>query len=122
MPYEVDDKTWVSVTVEMDLNRMDYSRSRYTAFDLLSDVGGLSIMLTQIFAIFLAAWNYNVVDNFMVSRLFRIKTPSIDQIMVASDYHSHSKEMIPSRFPNCKQYLLSFFFCCKPKDRKEKAF
>ena len=71
---------------------MDYSRSRYTAFDMLSDVGGLSVMLAHIFAIFLAVWNYNVVENFMVARLFRIKTPSIDQIMVANDYHSHSKE------------------------------
>ena len=101
MPYEIDDKVWVSVTIEMDLNRMDYSRSRYTAFDLLSDVGGLSVMFAQIFALFLSAWNFNVVENYMVSRLFRIKTPSSDQIMVSNDYHSHSKEMLSSRHPNC---------------------
>ena len=101
MPYEIDDKVWVSVTIEMDLNRMDYSRSRYTAFDLLSDVGGFSVTFAQIFAFFLAAWNFNVVENYMVSRLFRIKTPSSDQIMVSNDYHSHSKEMVSSRYPNC---------------------
>ena len=122
MPYEIDDKVWVSVTIEMDLNRMDYSRSRYTLFDLLSDFGGISVTFVQIFAILLAAWNYNVVENFMVSRLFRIKTPSTDNIMVSNDYHSYSKEMYSSRYPNCKQYLLSFFFCCRPKDRKERAF
>ena len=41
LPYELSDNVWVSVTVEMNLNRMEYSRSRYTAFDFLSDVGGL---------------------------------------------------------------------------------
>ena len=41
LPYEKRDETMVMVSIEMDLNRVDYSRSRYTIFDLLSDVGGL---------------------------------------------------------------------------------
>ena len=76
VPYEVDDNVWVSVSVNMDLDRMNYSRSRYTALDLLSDVGGIYGIFTQIFGIFLAAWNFNIVENFMVSKLFRMKTPS----------------------------------------------
>ena len=59
MPYEWDDSNWLSVTIEMDLSRVDYSRTRYTAFDLLSDVGGLSGMLASIFSVFMAAWNFN---------------------------------------------------------------
>ena len=86
LPYELVDNVWASVTVEMDLNRTDYSRSRYTAFDLLSDIGGLLGMFAEIFAIFLAAWNYNVVENYMVSKLFRIKNESaIDKIIVNND-------------------------------------
>ena len=73
MPYENDDNVWISVTVEMNLNRMDYSRGRYTALDLLSDVGGLYIMFALIFALFLAAWNFNAVDNYMATKLFRVK-------------------------------------------------
>ena len=80
LPYETNDNTWVSVTVEMNLNRMEYSRTRYTAFDLLSDVGGLQGMFAQIFAIFLAAWNFNAVDNFMVTKLFRVKPHPRDVI------------------------------------------
>ena len=94
LPYEYDDNVWVSVSVVMDLNRMNYQRSRYTAFDLLSDVGGISGIFTQIFGIFLAAWNFNVVENFMVSKLFRIKTPSNDSL-------SRSKEMKSSFYPYC---------------------
>ena len=73
MPYERDDNVWLSVTLEMNLNRMEYSRSRYTAFDLLSDVGGLKGMFAELFVLFLAAWNFNAVDNFMVTQLFKVK-------------------------------------------------
>lgn len=44
LPYEKqneENETMVMVSIEMDLNRVDFSRSRYTVFDLLSDVGGL---------------------------------------------------------------------------------
>ena len=59
LPYEHFDNTWISLTIEMDLNRVDYSRTRYTFFELLSDVGGLSGMLVSIFAVFMGAWNFN---------------------------------------------------------------
>ena len=72
LPYEWPDNTWVSVTVEMDLNRIDYSRSRYTVFDLLSDVGGLSGIFFSTFSIFMLAWNHNALENFMVAHLFKV--------------------------------------------------
>ena len=71
LPYEKPDNTWLSITFEMDLDRMDFSRSRYTAFDLLSNVGGLSFIFASVFAVFMAAWNYNALDNYMATRLFR---------------------------------------------------
>ena len=73
LPYEELDDNWLSISIEMDLNRVDYSRSRYTMFDLLSDVGGLSGMFVSIFAVFMAVWNFNQLDNFLVSRLFKAK-------------------------------------------------
>lgn len=60
------------MTVEMDLDRVAYSRSRYTAFDLLADVGGLSGMFASIFAVFMAFWNYNSMDGFLISKLFKV--------------------------------------------------
>ena len=73
MPYESNDNTWVNVSIEMNLDRMEYSRSLYTAFDLLADVGGLSGMFIQVFFFFVQAWNFNALDKHMVARLFRIK-------------------------------------------------
>ena len=64
------------MTLEMDLNRIDYSRAVYTVFDLLSDVGGLTGMFASIFAIALGIWNFNAFDNHMSTRLFKIKKPA----------------------------------------------
>ena len=77
-PYEKFDNTWVSVTVEMDLNVVHYERNVYTFFDMLSDVGGLNGILVTILAMFATLWNYNSFDNFMVSRLFKIQKPDED--------------------------------------------
>ena len=78
LPFEMPDKFWVSVTFEMDLNVWHIERKLYTVFDMLSDVGGLLGILTSIVAVISAIWNYQAFDNFMVSRLFKIKRPKED--------------------------------------------
>ena len=75
LPYERFDSTWVSVTLEMNLNVMNYERKVYTIIDMLSDIGGLTGIIATMFGIMNATWNYNAFDNFMVSRLFKIKKP-----------------------------------------------
>ena len=102
MPYERTDNVWVSVTVEMNLNRMEYSRSRYTFFDLLSDIGGLKGMFAEIFLAFVVAWNFNAIDNFMVSKLYKVKSENNGQIKASKANHSHYKNMKMSRYPYCK--------------------
>ena len=42
---------------------------------MLSDVGGLSGLFVTVFAMLAGIWNFNSFDNFMVSRLFKIKKP-----------------------------------------------
>ena len=75
LPYEKFDNTWISVTIEMDLNATQYERKVYTVFDMLSDVGGLSGICITVFGIVSSIWNFNAFDNYMVSRLFKIKKP-----------------------------------------------
>ena len=72
-PQKEENETMVMVSIEMDLNRVDFSRSRYTVFDLLSDVGGLSGIFFSVFAVFMAAWNHNALENYMVAHLFKVK-------------------------------------------------
>ena len=75
MPYEKFDNTWISVTIERSLNMMHYERKVYTGLELLSDVGGFNGMLLLLFGIISNIWNFNNFDNFMVTRLFKIKKP-----------------------------------------------
>ena len=75
LPYERFDETWISVTIEMDLNMTHYERKVYTVFDMLSDVGGLNGIFITIFGIITSLWQFNAFDNYMVSRLFKIKKP-----------------------------------------------
>ena len=73
MSYEEKDNVWVQVSVEMDLDSVEVQRHRYTVFDLLADVGGLFGMFSNIFAIFMAAWNYKALDSLLMSYLYRVK-------------------------------------------------
>ena len=91
LPYERPDNTWVSVTIEMDLNVTHYERKVYTVFDMLSDVGGLMGIFITAFTVLASLWNFNAFDNYMVSRLFKIKKPEAEiddemQYFQKSDY------------------------------------
>lgn len=46
-------------------------RSGYTVLDVLSDIGGLQSTLTTLVSLFLTAWNYQLVENYLASKLFR---------------------------------------------------
>ena len=104
----------------MDLNRVDYSRSRYTVFDLLSDVGGLSGIFFSVFAVIMSAWNFNSLDNYMVMHLFK------EKVNDDGESKSGSKFFPEKRLPYFKDYFMSWVpaccqRCCQPT-RRERAF
>ena len=43
---------------------------------MLSDVGGLTGILTALFGFIASVWNFEALDDFMVSRLYKIKKPA----------------------------------------------
>ena len=57
----------------MDLTVLQYGRTLFTFFDLLSEIGGLSGILVSFCAIIVMIWNGNKFDNFMAYRLFKLK-------------------------------------------------
>ena len=105
--YERKDRTWTSVTLEMDLSLKTFERSVYTLFDLLSDIGGLSGILFSFFLLMNNAWNFNKFDNMLVSRLFKLR-PGDDKAPTED-----LAEIDLGCMPNCCDYLLSFLpgFC-----------
>ena len=123
IPFEMPDKFWVSVSFEMDLDMIHIERKLYTVFDMLSDVGGLLGILTSIAALLNTIWNYQAFDNFMVSRLFKIKRPK-EEILADTGFFSQSEYIKLSIVPNLRNWCLSCVprccFCCG-YSRKEKA-
>ena len=71
MPYkEKDSDVLVSITVQMNLDIKQVYRLSYGVLDLISDIGGVYIFIFSLLAFILGMWNYNYVDNYMVSHLY----------------------------------------------------
>ena len=66
----------IKITFERDLNKKIYSRRRFNTLDLLAQFGGFMGIFRWIFGTFMAAWNTNALDNFMVSKLYQVQTAS----------------------------------------------
>ena len=63
----------MDITIEMNFGERLISRAGYTFLDYLSDIGGMQGLLIIGVSYFLAFWNYNYFDNYMVTRLFKIR-------------------------------------------------
>ena len=89
--YEKDYVTQMDITIEMNLNQLIIERVVYSSLDFLSDIGGVLSILVSTGAIFCAVWNYRHLENYMVSRLFKLQTEnyatSVHQSGAQSDYH-----------------------------------
>lgn len=67
----------LDVTVEMNLNQVVTAREGYNLLDLLSDVGGMQGLLISGCAFWLGIWNYHFLDNFLVTKLYRLSTAEL---------------------------------------------
>ena len=85
--YDFDDNVLAAVTVEVDPNLLHYDRHIYTYIDLLSDVGGIQGIIVYMFAILIAALNTNKLSNFIVNRLYKVK--SLSTLMADDPRHSN---------------------------------
>ena len=65
---------WTSVAIGRSLNALNYSRVRFNFLDVLAAFGGFMGIWRWLFTTFMAAWNTNALDNFMVSKLYKLKT------------------------------------------------
>ena len=63
----------MDITFELDLDRKFIMRKCYSILDLLSEVGGMLGILMVFLSSVVSCFNFNNFDNYMVSRLFKIK-------------------------------------------------
>ena len=73
------DKIWLGYSekdlllgfsIQMNLDQILIGRTGYTILDVLSDVGGLQGILISGISVFLSIVNRNVLDSYLVSKLF----------------------------------------------------
>ena len=68
----------MDIIIEYNLDQIVIARDGFKLLDLLSDVGGMQSILISIVGYILAIVNYNLLDNFMVSRLYKIAKPKAE--------------------------------------------
>lgn len=73
-PYEFDDDVHIVISYEFDLNLYRVDRDAYNILDWLGDIGGLKEALTIVLSTFIAVFNYNTFENYMVAQLYRVET------------------------------------------------
>ena len=110
----------------MNLDMVEIQRVGYTFLDYLSDVGGMQVLLLGGINYFLAFWNYQFFDNYLVTRLFKLEKLKESEKRGRS-YFNRSTFMKPTPLYNPKEWIrthLPKFLvckCCLP-NRLEKGF
>lgn len=64
---KLDTDVQVDITFERNLNLLRTARDGYTILDWFSDIGGIQGILISFAAILLGIWNYQYLDNYMVT-------------------------------------------------------
>lgn len=70
--YEFEDAVMFNISIEMEFDQKVIERTVYNYLDLLSDIGGIQSILVQIVAGVLLIWNFNDLDNYIVTNLFKV--------------------------------------------------
>ena len=125
--YEKDYVAQFDLSIEMHLDTLAFKRQSYTFLDLISDIGGMQSLLFSAFAFVVGVWNYNMFDNYMVSRLYKLERRDQDSRRL-KDTFKESDFIKPRPCYNPKEYFRNLLpgWCCFCKgckaDRLEKGF
>ena len=63
----------IAISIEMNLDINEIKRQNYTAMDYLSDIGGIQSFLLNLFGYILALLQYQHLETYIASKLFKIK-------------------------------------------------
>ena len=105
--FEENDFVIQGITIEMNLDLVVIARSGYTVLDYLSDVGGIQGLLLSLSLGLLTFFNFNMLDDYMVSQLFKMQTRSAGNDIVSQDielktsFMQKLKDLIRNHLPSC---------------------
>ena len=78
-PYEVDADFVAGIDIQNNLDITVLERNVYTILDVLSDVGGLSSALISLVVGIIGLMNYNRLESYMASKVFKIYEDNNDE-------------------------------------------
>ena len=64
----------MELSIEMNLDLLKLKRNYYDLLDTLSDVGGISSLTLNSFAVLVLILNYKHLDNYMAVNLYKLQT------------------------------------------------
>ena len=105
----------MDITFERNMDLIVISRDGYSLLDWISDIGGIQGILISTVAILLGFWNYNYLDNFIVSKLYRLEKRAIKNQRTEKD--DHTEVMTINLFSGLGDYFCDLFptriQCCR---------
>ena len=105
----------------MELDAILISRVNFTFFDALSDIGGIQSVLGSFFSILLVALNHEHLENYMASRLYKLKKVDGHDRTKYKRHFDRSDFFQPTKFANLLNYIVDILparcVCCS-KHRK----
>jgi hypothetical protein len=69
----------MDITFEMNLDQKVIACAGYTILDYISDIGGMQGMVISFMTWLIAIWNFNMFDNHMVTRLYKMEKAGADK-------------------------------------------
>ena len=105
----------LSINYSMNMDIVKVSRSVYTFFDLLGNVGGLAGIFFSIVAFLHSIWKFNASENSLVEQLYQ---EAVDTDLPEASGQSACKEFMMSCLPSC---LLPRSRCLRER-KKDKLY
>ena len=94
----INPATSLSINFSMNMDAVKVTRSVYTFFDLLGNVGGLAGILFSIVAFLHSICKFNASENSLVEQLYQ---EAVDTDLPKASAQSSCKEYLWSCFPSC---------------------
>ena len=131
LPWELYDKDVMAIGIDMSLDQIVIERSIYTILDVLSDVGGLKVMIVAIFAFIKSIINYNGLDSTIIEQLYTFPDEQDAKVTGGHQQNNDTSETAThvtyktSMLGNFADYILDMLpgFCrfCK-KTRRQRQY
>ena len=106
----------MDLMLEVSLDRNIVLRENYNVLDFLGDIGGVQALLISLVQFMLVFINYGHFDQFMASKLYKIKKPA-DEDEKIKQYFKRSNFFTPLKCRNFRNYMIDSLpdrlQCCK---------